>query len=114
MIDLCGRIFDPSVKGWIADVAVATQGVSLAYVDGSLALLWAYNAVQDASIAAMSGSAVTLAYVDGSLSARDVSIAWLDTNKLEASDLTPYSLTIYVDGSLNAKQDIIVDGTYVK
>jgi len=43
---------------------------------------------------------VTQAYVDGSLALRDTSIAWLNANKLESSDLSGYATTTYVDGSL--------------
>ena len=167
MTQITGRVFDSSTYGWIADVAVnVTAGTyaTKAYVDSADNLLWAYNAIQDASILALEasigsgvtfayidgslatrdasiaqniiaiqiidgsitsieayqtiqdasisaleasiGSGVTFAYIDGSLALRDVSIAWLDVNKLEASDLTPYALITYVDGSLATKADI--------
>jgi hypothetical protein len=82
--------------------------------DSSLASLWAYEDIQDASIAALGTMGVSQAYVDGSLSARDTSITWLNINKLESDDLAPYALQTYVDGSLNAKQNIIPDGTFLK
>ena len=83
------------------------------YVDGSLNVKTSFSYV-DSSLAARDASItylfnnlgsgfVTFIYADGSLSARDVSIAYLNTNKADKS---------YVDASLNVKANkTYVDGS---
>ena len=83
------------------------------YIDGSFNTIDLYQDIQDASILALEvsiGSGITYEYVDGSLAERDVSITYLDNNKLNnTTDNLIGVLTI--DGSLVVNGDIIVDGS---
>jgi len=55
----------------------------------------------DVSIVSSGGTGdVTKLYVDGSLAKRDVSIAWLNTNKITLSALNPYATTYAVSQGL--------------
>ena len=84
--------FNPSDFVWNGvyfDVSTAGGGVSQAYVDASFGerdisinTLFAYDAIQDASIAAGGGGGVSQAYVDSSLGERDISINTLFSNDI--------------------------------
>ncbi|HPI82482.1 MAG TPA: hypothetical protein PK122_04615, partial [Candidatus Paceibacterota bacterium] len=101
-----GRVFDSSTSGWIADVILDIENNN---IDPSLAEIWAYEAIQDASISALEasiGTSMDYPYVDGSLSARDLSINELYT-LVETQD--PSISNLY-----STKQDLIPDGTFLK
>ncbi|HPI82481.1 MAG TPA: hypothetical protein PK122_04610, partial [Candidatus Paceibacterota bacterium] len=104
---------------------IPTDFYSQAYVDGSLGTLQGVNTAQDASIVILRNKDID---IDASIVAlrttnnnQDTSIGILNNWNvsqdaslvLKANSADVYSKT-YIDGSLNAKQNTIPAGTYVK